>query len=64
MLPFWLKTILIASLNLALPWLQAHASATVVAIVEEIIAFLQAQGANMEQAAKDLLVHIQKVTKA
>lgn len=63
MLPVWLKTVLIAGLNLALPWLQGHASATIVAIVEEVLAFLQAQGANAEQAAKDLLAHVQKVTR-
>lgn len=63
-LPVWLKTVIIASLNLALPWLQSHASATIVAIVEEIIAFLQANAANMEQSSKDLLAHVQKVTRA
>jgi len=64
MLPAWLKTVLVALLNLALPWLQGNASATVVAIVEEVLAFLNSTAADKEQAAKDLLAHVQKVTQA
>lgn len=63
MIPAWLKTVLIALLSLALPWLEGNASATIVAIVEEVIAFLQAAGPNAEQAAQDLLAHVRKVTK-
>lgn len=65
MIPSWLQQVLILALNLALPWLQGHASATIVAIVNEIIAFLEAQqkaGVSSEQAALDLLAHVKKVT--
>jgi hypothetical protein len=65
-MPTWVAGLLVALLNLVLPWIQSHASATVVAIVEEVIAFLNSvnqAGGDVCKAADDLLAHVKKVTK-
>jgi len=54
---------ILAIIETILTWIQSSAGATIIQIILEIIAYLKGK-ADMDAVAKEVLAHVQKLTKA